>query len=188
MLCDELSSTVTVLGLTSNGGGLVDETFALHAAAGEPLRLTLSQLFHHPPRFMKCVEEPIFVCENITVLAAAASRLGPGSRPLICTDGQPSLAAILLLESLAREGAELYYHGDFDWPGLHIARRVMDRTDARPWRFGAADYLEAPAGPPLKGKAANAPWDDRLASTMERRGVAVHEELVLEELLFDLRR
>jgi len=34
------------------------------------------------------------------------------------------------------------YHGDFDWPGIVIARRIFDRG-ARPWQFGCRDYIDA---------------------------------------------
>ena len=48
-----------------------------------------------------------------------------------------------LLERLAAAGAELRYHGDFDWPGITIANVLVGTHRCRPWRFGAADYVEA---------------------------------------------
>ena len=48
-------------------------------------------------------------------------------------------------------GARLRYHGDFDWPGLHIANRVMRDCAARPWRLGAADCRAAVGGVAVAG-------------------------------------
>jgi Protein of unknown function C-terminus (DUF2399) len=41
------------------------------------------------------------------------------------------------------DGAELWYHGDFDWPGVAIAVDVITRYGGRPWRMSASDYLSA---------------------------------------------
>jgi hypothetical protein len=65
-------------------------------------------------------------------------------RPLACTSGNPSAAGSLLLGRTV-----VRYHGDFDWPGIAIARRIIGQG-AQPWRLGCADYREAverlPAG------------------------------------------
>jgi len=58
---------------------------------------------------------------------------------------------------------------------------------AHPWRFGTADYRAAAAhGIALRGEAVVARWDHGLAAAMSQRGVAVHEEGVVETLLMDL--
>jgi uncharacterized protein (TIGR02679 family) len=66
---------------------------------------------------------------------------------MICTDGMPAAAQNRLLSQLALAGAQLRYHGDFDWAGLHIGNYVMREYNACPWRFGAADLLR-PFGQP----------------------------------------
>jgi uncharacterized protein (TIGR02679 family) len=190
VLGDELSSTVLVLGLRcgSHGvdGTLTDATSQLHAEAGEPLRLTLSQLVRHPADLRGLRGVTVSVCENPAVVAAAAHRLGAACAPLVCVEGQPSAAGQTLLRQLAGAGARLAYHGDFDWPGLRIGQLVVDRFDAEPWRFTTADYVAAPGGPPLQGRPATASWDPKLAAAMSSRGAAVHEEQVLDDLLDDL--
>lgn len=85
---------------------------------------------------------PVYVCENPNIVAIAADRLGPHCAPLICTDGMPAAAQRTLLTQLARAGARLLYHGDFDWPGLRIANLVIRSFRAEPWRLGAGDYAE----------------------------------------------
>jgi uncharacterized protein (TIGR02679 family) len=100
-------------------------------------------------------------------------------------------AVARLLSALHDAGAQLTYHGDFDWPGIRIAAGVLGRFRARPWRFRAADYLTAIAAhpnglPPLEGRPSPTPWDPALAKTITSAGLVVEEEAVLTELLTDL--
>ncbi|OWK21018.1 hypothetical protein AJ88_22135 [Mesorhizobium amorphae CCBAU 01583] len=106
------------------------------------------------------------MCENPNLLAIAADRWGAGCAPLVCTDGMPAAAQRCLLAQLAQAGARLYYHGDFDWPGLHIGNHLMREHGAEPWRFGAGDYIAAvrtapSVAHPLGGKAVEASWAQR---------------------------
>jgi uncharacterized protein (TIGR02679 family) len=99
-----------------------------------------------------------------------------------------------LLQRLADDRAVMRYRGDFDWPGIAIANRIVSDFGAKPWRMGAADYEAAlvAAGesmielPRLTGDSVAAAWDGELAPAMSRAGWAVHEELMLEDLLSDL--
>jgi uncharacterized protein (TIGR02679 family) len=83
------------------------------------------------------------------------------------------------------------YHGDFDWPGIAIARRIIGQG-AQPWRLGYADYDEAvkrlPAGRRLMltGRAETTPWDSELSPAMTAANIAVHEEAIVDLLLADL--
>jgi uncharacterized protein (TIGR02679 family) len=109
----------------------------------------------------------------------------------VCAGGQPNQAVGRLLSDLAAQGARLSYHGDFDWPGLRIARELLRSLPLAPWRFRAVDYRRALAagveGPALRGEPVAVPWDADLASAMAGAGIAVEEESVLEDLLDDLR-
>jgi uncharacterized protein (TIGR02679 family) len=97
----------------------------------------------------------------------------------------PSAAQQTLLRQLAQTGAALYYHGDFDWPGITIGNFVVRTFGAAPWRFGAEDY-EVTSGRKLEGIAVPARWDTTLAPKMAERGYALEEEVVLDTLLEDL--
>jgi uncharacterized protein (TIGR02679 family) len=107
-------------------------------------------------------------------------------RPLACTSGDPATAGSLLLEQTA-----VLYHGDFDWPGIAIARRIIGQG-AQPWRLGCIDYFEAVERLPtdrrlmLTGRAETTPWDSGLSSAMMAANVAVHEEAIVDMLLADL--
>ena len=110
------------------------------------------------------------------------------SAPLICVNGQFATPALILLRQLRDAKARLHYHGDFDLPGLQIARRVMAESSANPWRFGAADYLSAPKGDAFVGEVPATPWDRGLREVMRAEARIVHEEVVFEKLVADLHR
>lgn len=188
VLLDELSAPVLVHNLPATGRGLVDQILQVHAHAAEPARLTLRALLRHSPDLAGLEGRTVFVCENPTVVAAAADALGPDSPPLVCTDGQPSAAVQTLLRQLTAVRARLVHHGDFDGGGLRIATLLVDRFGAKPWRMDTRSYRAAPAGPPLAGPVATVGWAAGLAEAMNERSVAVHEEQVVDELIDDLRR
>ena len=110
---------------------------------------------------------------------------------LVCLSGNPAAAGRTLLTRLHADGADLRYHGDFDWPGVAIAARVH-ALGARPWRMTAVDYLDAldrldpEAALPLDGTPGPTLWDPDLADAMREHGTAVHEESVLDVLLEEL--
>ena len=187
VLCDELSAPVLIVNLRGDGTTVTDRALALHAGAGEPYRLTTRQLLREPPTFGPATTpRTVYVCENPTVVAAAANRLGAAGAPLVCIEGQPKTAARVLLGRLVAAGIRLAYHGDFDWAGIHIGNLVMRRHGAVPWRFSTADYRAARGGRPLEGQSVAAAWDAQLAAAMVDTGRAVHEEEVLDVLLRDL--
>jgi len=95
----------------------------------EPRRadyVSLRSMLRSPPRWNVWPDGPPLRKPNL--VAIAADRLGRRCAPLVCTDRhaqvRPSGAC---LSQLAGAGAELRYHGDFDWPGLHIGNLVMPR-------------------------------------------------------------
>lgn len=155
---------------------------------GEPLYLSLRRLLRQPPKW-EVGHREVFVCENPNIVSIAADRLGVRSAPLVCTDGMPSASQRVLLTQLARAGARLRYHGDFDWAGLSIGNFVVNAFAATPWRFGTADYLAAGGDVILElavERRVEAQWDSLLAPAMAERGSVVHEEVVAETLLADL--
>jgi uncharacterized protein (TIGR02679 family) len=162
------------------------------AAPGEPGYLSLRRLLRTPPAW-DVAGQIVYVCENPNIVSIAADRLGAACAPLVCTDGMPAAAQRALLKQLAGAGAKLLYHGDFDWAGIHIANNVMKLCDARSWRFGAEDYVQAvETGPPkdrdLEETRVAASWDQVLIEAMQSHGKAIAEEAVASLLVNDLRR
>lgn len=186
---DDLASQVLVLNLAPTGSALAG-WLTEAATAGLPFRVTLQQLARQPLDHGDV--GPVFACENPAVLRAAAEQLGARSAPLVCTEGRPSVACLRLLDGLVAAGADVRYHGDFDWPGLRIGGSLMVATNGQPWRFGTTDYLDAVARleprSPLTGSAATSAWDPDLARAMADVGRTIYEEDVLDVLLGDLGR
>jgi len=65
----------------------------------------------------------------------------------------------------------------------------MATTGARPWRFDQATYCAAVDGHglndlvPLTGRPVTPAWHPPLGKAMTAAGVAVHEELLLEDVV-----
>ncbi|WP_200301132.1 TIGR02679 family protein [Streptomyces adelaidensis] len=185
LLRDDVSSTVLTLNL--RGTPVLD----LLAKTGEPAVLTLRQLARQ--EIVLTSGTLLYICENPTVLSAAADAYGPHCLPLVCLQGQPSAAALTLLRQAHAQGTVLRYHGDFDWGGLRIAAGLLRHVPWQPWRYTAVDYRRSAetvmaSAPPLTGTPAVAPWDLELPSALESLGVRVEEEAVLDDLLGDLAR
>lgn len=162
------------------------------AAPGEPGYLSLRRLLRTAPDWA-VADQIIYVCENPNIVSIAADRLGAACAPFVCTDGMPAAAQRVLLKQLSDAGAKLLYHGDFDWAGIHIANNVMKLCDARSWRFGAEDYLQAVKSLAAKGRDLEdariaASWDSALVDAMRLKGVAIAEEAVVSQLVDDLRQ
>jgi uncharacterized protein (TIGR02679 family) len=183
VVVDDLASRVLVLNIPADGEGL--GTWLTDAARlGVPFQVTLHQLTTLP---INVRIDELYVCENPAVLRRAADRLGPACPPLVCTEGRPSTAFHRI--ALAA-GAEMRYHGDFDWPGIDMTNQLLHRYGARPWQMSADDYQKALSQEiehtALKGNACPTPWEPDLAIAMTEAGVAVYEESCLEALLDDL--
>jgi len=186
VIVDDLASRVLVLNLPAQGDGLA-EWLTGAARYGTPFQVTLQQLDAHPIRLAPA---RIFACENPAVLRRACTELGPACPPLLCAEGQPSTAFHKLVQLAVAAGSQLAYHGDFDWPGVAITARVIDRHGARSWRMTAADYLlgvkAGDTAVALKGDPVPTPWEPGLREAMREIGRAIFEETVADQLLADL--
>lgn len=190
VICDELSAPVLVLNLRASDDGSTSRALRLYADVGEPTFLSIRQLLRSPLTFSREVAgSVVYICENPSVVAAVANRLGKQSAPLVCIEGQPRTATRLLLNSLQRGDVRLVYHGDFDWPGIQIANTILSRHNAEPWRMSAKDYrASAIHSLALSGLPVAATWDSDLMPAMRELGRVIHEEQVTETLITDLVR
>jgi uncharacterized protein (TIGR02679 family) len=189
VLCDELSSTVLTLALPGDASA-TGRVLAAAGAAGEPVWLTLRQLVRSPPQWQTVDLGCVLVVENPSFVALAADMLGPRETPIVCTNGQPRAAAMVLLRLLAGAGVRLRHHGDFDWGGLTIGNLLHRRLAVEPWQFDRDAYLRAvaahPQAAPLTGAPTAASWDSTLADAMHEAGRRIEEELVADDLLRQL--
>ena len=138
VICDAVSAQVLVLNLPLTGNA--PAVRLCHAAPGEPVWLTLRSL-RGDWELARGAE--VFVCENPTVLEAAADRHGAASWPLVCTFGLPSQAAWELLTGLG--DVRCHVRADGDAVGWRIVNQLRDRLPgALTWRMpeGCTAYEE----------------------------------------------
>lgn len=170
---------------------------------GEPLQVSLGSLSR-----LERVESPgkvVFVVENPVVFSVLLEKWRSTGRwidgsldagpPLVCTNGQVNLAALVLLDLLIKDsGTRLYYSGDFDPEGILIADKLKCRYGVRLhlWRYTELDYRKTISGqkisaPRLKqlGKLKNEELIG-LGEVMNREGYAGYQELLVEELWKDV--
>lgn len=188
VIIDDLSSPVLTFNLRGTAGSGLGQLLQLYREQAQPAFLTYRQL-QDANAFVPL--EPalrrVFVCENPSVISAAARELGSHCHPLVCTNGQPNSAVHLLLSQLRAAGAELWCHADLDWAGLGIVDQLVREHGAMPWRMGVEDYQAASAAVPLEPQPCSARWSPNLADAIRARGSAVFEEQVISTLLEDLR-
>jgi len=187
VIIDDLSAPVLVFNLRAAAGSSLEQVLDLHRQQGEPVFLTYRQLqlgrsFEPLDPAMRAV----FICENPSIVSAAAREIGPSCQPIICTNGQPASAAKLLLSQLRRAGAELYCHADFDWAGLRIIDQLVREYDAIPWRMTVEAYAAVDGGIQLDPQPMTVTWAPDLANSLRAQGRAVFEEQVVCTLLGDL--
>lgn len=187
VIVDDLASQVLVLNLRPTGRGLADWLISA-ASTGTPFVITLHQLVAHPIALRP--GGVVRVCENPAVLRRAAGELADRCPPLICTQGWPSTAFHRLARAVVSGGGWLLYHGDFDWPGVEMTAKLLQRYPCKPWRMTAPDYvagLAAEGNPvPLKNGPIATPWDPALAQAMATHGAAVYEETIADALIADM--
>ncbi len=153
---------------------------------GVPLHLTQLALLSYPVELT--AGATVLVVENPRVVEAAAQRRA--TRAVMTTNGNPSVAAALLIKQLVTAGARVRYHGDFDAAGLVICARLA-ALGAIPWRMTVHHYraalveaehegvslpLDPTAAPPT-------PWDPPLQQVFDAARRVVHEERLLDQLL-----
>ncbi|MFJ3099434.1 TIGR02679 family protein [Streptomyces hydrogenans] len=187
---DEVSSTVLTYGLRPVGGGWREQALRQRADHHAEAHLTSRDL--HDLQLQLPAGTVVRICENPRVVEAAAD--AACVHALVCTSGSAATVVFTLLDALAATGCCFAYHGDFDWPGIALANRIIHRYGAQPWHMGAEDYEHLAASSqaagipqlPLDGHPVSAVWDQHLAPTMTALGVALHEELTLDLLVDEL--
>jgi uncharacterized protein (TIGR02679 family) len=192
VVSDTVATTVLTYGLAPLGDGWRAAALRTRAAHHAETHLTLREVRELGP--LRLTPQTVYVCENPRVLEAAADARLPAT--LICAMGNPTVVTLALLDELTADpDVRLAYHGDFDWPGIAIADRVIRRYHARPWHFGASDYLAAVRAAtargtplqPLAGQPLPTSWDADLSAAMAAENLAVHEEALIDILLDGLR-
>lgn len=141
---DTVSSMVLVLNLALEGEA--PAVRLTQAAGAEPVWLSLRSL-DGDWRPLGAVTDA-WVCENPTILEAAADHLGSDCPPLVCTFGRPSSAGIRLLRHLGQAGVRIHVRADDDPTGQSIVAQLLtDIPAARPWRYTPRPPADAAHNP-----------------------------------------
>lgn len=106
----------------------------------EPLSLTLFTIMKLES--VQCNQKCVYAVENPIVFAKLIEQTDISA---VCTNGQPNLAVLQLLDRIARAGADIYYNGDFDPEGLGIAERLKKRYQQNLifWHYEEQDFRRA---------------------------------------------
>lgn len=189
---DDVSSNVIVAGLQVRPGDPREPVFTASAVATSPLLLPL-RFLEQPTGWLPAA---VYTMENPAVFSAILDFAGAGIEipALVCTSGQPSVAALKLLDQLVEAGCTICYGGDFDPRGLEIGQRFVERYGAsfKPWFFDTSTYLQAPKGVKLTSEQVKklagqqVSWDSKLIESMIQVGKAVYQEVLVERMIKDL--
>lgn len=187
VLCDEVSSRVLALNLPLHGDAPAVRLCA--SSPGEPVWLTLRSL---AGRWSAPEGLTVYVCENPTVVEAAADALGRRCPPLACTDGTPASAAIDLVAGLVAGGCRIAVRADFDSAGFTVVDQIRSVAPGSVlWRFDQPTYLDAVGVPVAEpNELRPVPTGVRLEELRQAHGDigrSLHEEALLDDLLDDLR-
>lgn len=146
------------------------------------------------------VNENPSVCESLMNHLTQKDTIDPNDHPtpLICTSGQPSVAALTLLDLFAVRGVEIYYSGDLDVKGLEMAITLHRRYPSlwHPWGMTTdiiQDILKANE-PPQTGvyftgeertrlQRLTCPWDPQIIDELLDGGRKIYQEMLMPVLL-----
>ncbi|SDP61815.1 TIGR02679 family protein [Streptomyces sp. cf386] len=178
IIADRLSATVLLHQVRALGHGPIDRRLN---EAITPVALNLLDLTRTPPRL---APHPLTVVENPSVLEAAME--SASTQPMACTSGQLRAVDHVLLQLAVDQGVPLYYAGDLDAAGLHIAATVQQTYGAQLVAMDAALVRAAgdlPSAAPL-GPLPNS-CDPALAAQLQATGRVLYQEhdAVLTRLL-----
>ncbi len=193
ILKDDLSNMVLAYGIRGvTREGKSHAGMEGYLAEREPAQLTLQTIGRLakacPAHPRAGTESIIYVVENPAVFSVLCKARPDGC--IVCGGGQPRLAALLLLDLLARWGI-LYYAGDFDPEGLVIAQNLKRRYGSRLkfWGYRAEDYESCCSDTELSKKSlkklerVTEEGLQEVKEAMAARGRAAYQESMLEALL-----
>ncbi|MGY0692114.1 TIGR02679 family protein [Virgibacillus sp. FSP13] len=191
---DDLLNFVTCAGFyAETGNGSIHPVWQAavnsHTVQNVPLRELASLSRVYPEK-----GNDVWIVENSGVCSTLLDY--EPDMTIICTNGQFKLAALMLMDLLAKEGCTLHYAGDFDPEGLGMAQRLLDRypNSSKLWRMDVAAYQKTA---PVKELGAerleklNGITDDDLslvADEMRSLRKAGYQEALVELMVEDIRK
>lgn len=186
ILADRVSAPALTWALPVTGASVLDIQIRAASAGALPFHVSLMALQRHPISVPQGAR--VLVVENPRLVEAAAERDLEGC--VVASNGNPSTTVTTLLRQLQRSGASIWYHGDFDAPGIAICRRMRE-LGCTPWMMDSSDYKDAVRQAEQTGvrlepdpkDCGATPWDQTLQAAFESHRLIVHEEFVLDRVL-----
>jgi uncharacterized protein (TIGR02679 family) len=178
VISDEVSNYCTCSGLIAYNKEVTHPGWLGFYEALEPMQINLINI--SKVDYVACERNEVFVFENPTVFTDVYEATKQFRPALICSNGQPRLCTLILLDKLVREeGKMIYYSGDFDVDGLKIADRLKVRygDNFRFWNYEDHHYNRAISNKILS--------DERLGHLSKLRS---RELIGFAELLRDKKR
>ncbi|BAQ10200.1 hypothetical protein OXB_1729 [Bacillus sp. OxB-1] len=186
---DDLLNFVTIANFTARMK--TGETYPVWQSAGEvgavlnsPLREIIALSDIRP-----ATGQHVWIVENSGVCSALLD--WQPRMPIISTNGQFKLAALLMMDQLVEAGFQLHYSGDFDPEGLSMAQRLLERfpgyvdlwcMDVNTYRLSKPlKKLEPERLSKLNG--INHPSLIELSEAIKTEGKAGYQEAIVEGML-----
>jgi uncharacterized protein (TIGR02679 family) len=143
--------------------------------------------------------QELYVVENPSIFGSLIDHWDNQDKsvpfPLLCTNGQPSLAALRLMDFAARNHTRIYYSGDFDVKGLEMASLLHKRFGDQfiPWCMDAQSYITVDhpnllcfsEKEELWLSRMQLAWDEELLKILLVKGKKVFQEHIMKNLLDD---
>lgn len=158
-----------------------------------PLREIVKVDSFYPANYQNVV----FAVENSGVFSEILERLPGKLRPaLLCTNGQFTLATLLLLDRLVKNNTIIYYSGDFDPEGLQMAQRLSGRypQNLRLWHYDLPSYEKCKSEVILSSSRLKKLASIKLSSLqlvkdkMKKYQKAGYQEKLITELVNDIKQ
>lgn len=140
ILLDDLSNYALLFGMHAvKADGSIHPGMEGFAEEGDMLQVPMAVIARW--KEVSCPDRTAYIVENPSVFAVLCGKM-QGKAACMCMNGQPKMAALLVLDLLAAAGVKVFYAGDFDPEGLLIAQKISEyyQGEFEFWHMGAEDY------------------------------------------------
>ena len=192
ILPDDISSMVTTLGIHLQNGVKAHQAVEEFCRMREPVILTALNLRGATAAWTE--EKRIYIVENEMVFTYLADKICEGQAALMCTSGQPRIAALEIIKLLVENNTEIYYSGDMDPEGMGIADRLWQKYPEKVhiWRMSGEDDKKAISNEEIDSRSMKMlnnlknPELQNTARSLYQQKYAAYQENILIELCEDI--
>lgn len=140
LIKDEIAGSIAIYNLHLIRNKELDRASEGSYSYQEPFMLTAGTLKHITS--VQADNNCAYIVENEMVFTSLLKEVKDRNITLICTSGQLSVTAQLLIHKMAENGIRIYYSGDLDPEGISICERLYEKylDDIIPWRMDVTSY------------------------------------------------